>query len=86
MRLKVLAVVLLALVATAPGRAERIKDMAQVQGVRTNQLVGYGLVVLSLIHISAGAAAVAGVSVWDLSTDWLLPTEPLTGASGSFAV
>jgi flagellar P-ring protein precursor FlgI len=26
-------------------RAERIKDMAQVQGVRTNQLVGYGLVV-----------------------------------------
>ena len=45
MRLKVLAVVLLALVATAPGRAERIKDMAQVQGVRTNQLVGYGLVV-----------------------------------------
>jgi flagellar P-ring protein precursor FlgI len=31
---------------TAPGaHAERIKDMAQVQGVRTNQLVGYGLVV-----------------------------------------
>jgi flagellar P-ring protein FlgI len=29
----------------APARAERIKDMAQVQGVRTNQLVGYGLVV-----------------------------------------
>jgi len=27
------------------GRAERIKDMAQVQGVRTNQLIGYGLVV-----------------------------------------
>ena len=25
--------------------AERIKDMAQVQGVRTNQLIGYGLVV-----------------------------------------
>src|SRR6201994_1951297 len=35
-----------ALAAAAPGaRAERIKDMAQVQGVRTNQLVGYGLVV-----------------------------------------
>jgi flagellar P-ring protein FlgI len=29
----------------APARAERIKDMAQVQGVRANQLVGYGLVV-----------------------------------------
>jgi flagellar P-ring protein FlgI len=31
--------------AVLPARAERIKDMAQVQGVRTNQLVGYGLVV-----------------------------------------
>ena len=28
-----------------PAQAERIKDMAQIQGVRTNQLVGYGLVV-----------------------------------------
>ena len=26
-------------------RADRIKDLAQVQGVRTNQLIGYGLVV-----------------------------------------
>ena len=40
--------------------ADRIKDMASIAGVRTNQLVGYGLVVglaktgdgsLSLIHI-----------------------------------
>jgi flagellar P-ring protein precursor FlgI len=29
----------------APARAERIKDIATVNGVRTNQLVGYGLVV-----------------------------------------
>ena len=36
-----LSVLLLA----AFARAERIKDMAQVQGVRTNQLIGYGLVV-----------------------------------------
>jgi flagellar P-ring protein precursor FlgI len=36
-------VVLTALAGGAP--AERIKDMAQIQGVRTNQLVGYGLVV-----------------------------------------
>src|SRR6202142_3241719 len=39
---------LLAVVLTAGApraHAERIKDMAQVQGVRTNQLVGYGLVV-----------------------------------------
>jgi flagellar P-ring protein precursor FlgI len=37
--------VLLALAAGSFAQAERIKDMAQVQGVRTNQLVGYGLVV-----------------------------------------
>jgi len=29
----------------APARAERIKDLASVQGVRQNQLIGYGLVV-----------------------------------------
>ena len=31
--------------ATLPAYAERIKDLATVQGVRNNQLVGYGLVV-----------------------------------------
>jgi flagellar P-ring protein precursor FlgI len=36
-------VALTAFAGAAP--AERIKDMAQIQGVRTNQLVGYGLVV-----------------------------------------
>lgn len=30
---------------SAPARAERIKDLASVQGVRNNQLIGYGLVV-----------------------------------------
>jgi flagellar P-ring protein precursor FlgI len=36
----------LLLTLTAPAaRAERIKDLAQIQGVRTNQLIGYGLVV-----------------------------------------
>ena len=29
-------------------RADRIKDIASVAGVRTNQLVGYGLVVVAL--------------------------------------
>jgi flagellar P-ring protein FlgI len=33
------------LCATAPAHAERVKDLASVQGVRTNQLIGYGLVV-----------------------------------------
>lgn len=31
--------------ATQPAQAERIKDLASIQGVRQNQLVGYGLVV-----------------------------------------
>ncbi len=30
---------------TAPAQAERIRDLASVQGVRPNQLIGYGLVV-----------------------------------------
>src|SRR2546429_7419021 len=32
-------------VQSAPIQAERLKDIATVNGVRTNQLVGYGLVV-----------------------------------------
>lgn len=48
---------------TTPAQAERLKDLAQIQGVRDNPLIGYGLVVgldgtgdqtmqtLSLIHI-----------------------------------
>jgi flagellar P-ring protein precursor FlgI len=49
MRLRIFATVCSAVVsvllASPPATAERIKDMAQIQGVRTNQLVGYGLVV-----------------------------------------
>ena len=40
-----LACVVIAGLASAPARAERLKDIASVYGVRTNQLVGYGLVV-----------------------------------------
>jgi flagellar P-ring protein precursor FlgI len=40
-----LCTISLLLLTGAAARAERIKDMAQVQGVRTNQLIGYGLVV-----------------------------------------
>ncbi|HEY2782924.1 MAG TPA: flagellar basal body P-ring protein FlgI [Steroidobacteraceae bacterium] len=43
--IKVLLVALFAFVSAPQAVAERIKDMAQIQGVRTNQLVGYGLVV-----------------------------------------
>jgi flagellar P-ring protein precursor FlgI len=41
-----LGLILMALVfATAAGAASRIKDLANVEGVRDNQLIGYGLVV-----------------------------------------
>lgn len=36
---------LLAMLLAAPAGAERIKDIASVNGVRSNQLIGYGLVV-----------------------------------------
>ncbi|HTW37454.1 MAG TPA: flagellar basal body P-ring protein FlgI [Steroidobacteraceae bacterium] len=39
------ALCVLALAAGAPAHAERLKDIAQIAGVRSNQLVGYGLVV-----------------------------------------
>jgi flagellar P-ring protein precursor FlgI len=39
------ALLILTSLAAPFAQAERIKDMAQVQGVRTNQLIGYGLVV-----------------------------------------
>ncbi len=42
---RMLRAVLFTALASSLAQAERIKDMAQIQGVRTNQLVGYGLVV-----------------------------------------
>ncbi len=44
MKLK-LALLCVILVITSPVHAQRIKDIANVQGVRSNQLIGYGLVV-----------------------------------------
>lgn len=44
--MKALFVVLSLLALTcSPAMAQRIKDVASIQGVRSNQLVGYGLVV-----------------------------------------
>lgn len=40
-----LLIALFALLITANAQAERIKDLATVQGMRDNQLIGYGLVV-----------------------------------------
>jgi flagellar P-ring protein precursor FlgI len=42
---RLFALSVLTLLAVPHAQAERIKDMAHVQGVRTNQLIGYGLVV-----------------------------------------
>ena len=39
------ALVLLSVAAAPPAYADRVKDLASVAGVRTNQLVGYGIVV-----------------------------------------
>ncbi|MGE5026986.1 MAG: flagellar basal body P-ring protein FlgI, partial [Betaproteobacteria bacterium] len=36
---------LIALLVALPAHADRIKDLASIQGVRNNQLIGYGLVV-----------------------------------------
>jgi flagellar P-ring protein precursor FlgI len=43
--LRALLVLALAAGASAPAMAERIKELASIQGVRPNQLIGYGLVV-----------------------------------------
>lgn len=40
-----LSSLLFAFVIALPAQAERIKDLASIQGVRANQLIGYGLVV-----------------------------------------
>ncbi|AXQ15286.1 flagellar biosynthesis protein FlgI [Shewanella algae] len=40
-----LIMALACLLGSLPGQAERIKDIADIQGVRDNQLIGYGLVV-----------------------------------------
>jgi flagellar P-ring protein precursor FlgI len=44
-RLRALALALLALLAAAPAQADRIKDLGGFEGIRSNQLTGYGIVV-----------------------------------------
>src|SRR5689334_24310119 len=45
LRASVIAAIVGLAVAGSQAHAQRVKDLTQVQGVRTNQLVGYGLVV-----------------------------------------
>ena len=40
-----IALVLLVVMLIAPAHAERVKDIGQFQGLRANQLTGYGIVV-----------------------------------------
>ncbi len=42
---KYLIACLVTLLFSSCAQAERLKDLASIQGVRTNQLIGYGLVV-----------------------------------------
>lgn len=44
-RILLVALFLVALACASPAHAERIKDMGQFQGLRSNQLIGYGVVV-----------------------------------------
>jgi flagellar P-ring protein precursor FlgI len=43
--LRILAAILVAIMVAAPAQADRIKDLGAFQGLRTNQLTGYGIVV-----------------------------------------
>jgi len=45
MTLRKFGIVLMSVIMVLPVQAARVKDLTSVQGVRTNQLVGYGLVV-----------------------------------------
>jgi len=45
MTLKTFLIALCALLMSTVAQAERLKDLASIQGVRSNQLIGYGLVV-----------------------------------------
>lgn len=45
LRFTVFLTMVLAAYGPTPARAERIKDLVSIQGVRTNQLIGYGIVV-----------------------------------------
>src|SRR4051812_42835270 len=44
-RSAILAAILIACVPVGAGATSRVKDLASVEGVRQNQLIGYGLVV-----------------------------------------
>ncbi len=44
-RLSVMLMLSIGLLSALPAQAERLKDLANIQGVRSNQLIGYGLVV-----------------------------------------
>jgi flagellar P-ring protein precursor FlgI len=44
-----LALALLTCVGSSAGAVSRIKDLANVEGIRQNQLIGYGLLVVAVV-------------------------------------
>jgi flagellar P-ring protein precursor FlgI len=50
--------------APAAHAASRIKDLANIEGVRQNQLIGYGLVVGSSAWASTSAASSCAPATW----------------------
>ena len=61
------AAILLGIVFSVPVHAERIKDIASIEGVRSNQLVGYGLVV-GLTYNMGDKTAFTGQSLRSMLT------------------
>ena len=51
LRLACGALMALQLGATPAGATSRIKDLANIEGVRQNQLIGYGLVEIGRAHV-----------------------------------
>src|SRR5690606_39654821 len=61
--------------AMQPAQAERIKDIGQFAGLRTNQLVGYGIVV-GLAGIGDDSLEYATLGVRGMTSRFGLPLPP----------
>jgi len=73
------ALLSLLLLASAAAQAERIKDLANIQGVRSNQLLGYGLVVgLNGTGDKVGSAPFAEQSLRSMLTQLGIVVPPGT--------
>ncbi|MBN1359560.1 MAG: flagellar basal body P-ring protein FlgI [Sedimentisphaerales bacterium] len=83
-RLRLVAVVVLILAACGPGRAERIKDIVDVLGVRSNPLTGVGLV--TGLAGSGDTGLLSRQMLTNILRDSGLVLSPTDLTSGSIAV